>query len=126
MIDYTLGLDYQLAAGWMAPFVRGLLDGQAIARRCIACGNTSYPPVRVCECGEVDGEWIQLPGSARLVHRTVGADGDFGLVCFDGANTQTVVSLVGFSESQSIGKLHKPTKPHPALILHALETDGML
>ncbi len=121
MIDHTVSLDYQLTPGWMAPFVQGLLDGQAIARQCSACMQTSYPPVRVCNCGQTQAQWIQLTGRATLVHRTQGLDGDFALVQFDGADTRTVVRLSGFKESQLTGQLHALTQPLPALILHPTE-----
>ena len=121
MINHTVSLDYQLTPGWMAPFVQGLFDGQAIARQCSGCMRTSFPPVRVCSCGQSQAQWIQLTGLATLVHRTQGIDGDFALAHFDGADTRTVVKLSGFNESQLTGQLCALTQSLPALILHPTE-----
>jgi len=120
-INHTVSLDYQLTPGWMSPFIQGLVDGQAIARRCSTCMQTSFPPVRVCRCGQSHAQWIQLSGEAKLIYRTQGIDGDFALVQFEGANTQTVVKLSGFNESQLTGQLRALIQPLPALILHPNE-----
>ena len=118
MIGHTLSLDYQLEPGWMLPFVQGLLEGQAIARQCTDCKQTSFPPIRVCSCGNTSAQWIQLSGQAELIHRTQGSDGDFALACFDGAHTNTVVKLSGFKPSQFTGELRISNQSLPALILH--------
>lgn len=118
MINHTLSLDYQLTPGWMLPYIQGLFDGHAIARQCVSCMQTSFPPVRVCRCGQSQAKWVQLSGQAKLVHRSQGSDGDFALVHFNGADTQAVVRLTGFNEDQFTGKLHASTEPLPALVLH--------
>ena len=43
MITYHLSLDYDLKAGWLAPFVAGLTRGEAMARACTDCGRVSFP-----------------------------------------------------------------------------------
>ena len=121
MINHTVSLDYQLTPGWMTPYIQGLLDGHAIARQCSGCRRTSFPPVRVCHCGQSQAQWIQLSGDAKLVYRTQGSDGDFALVHFDGADTRTVVMLSGFNESQLTGQLRTLKQSLPALILHPAE-----
>lgn len=105
MVPYTLSLDYTLHPGWMAPFVEGLQAGLAVARRCAACGQTAFPPQRLCACGEGDGVWMTLAGDANITFRTEGADGAFALVVFDGADTAAVVRLSGLAADQTRGTL---------------------
>lgn len=93
---YRLHLDYDLKAGWFAPFVDGLKQGQAVARCCSSCGRVSFPPLRTCSrCGSQDGDWQRLSGRAVLKARTQGMDGDFALVSFDGADALATVALQG-------------------------------
>ncbi|MEM7193201.1 MAG: hypothetical protein AAF405_10155 [Pseudomonadota bacterium] len=117
MISHRLTLDYTLAPGWMAPFVEGLLEGIAMARRCVACGRKSFVPVRICQCGEFGAEWVQLDGTAEILFRTEGADGAFGLVAFAGAETNAVARLMGIPEGESRGQLVAAEGPLPALTL---------
>lgn len=94
MTRYTLTLDYDLKAGWLAPFVEGLAQGQAVARACGGCKRVSFPPLRSCGvCGSQDGEWVNLSGRAQIQVRTQGADGDFALVKFEGACGFSAVAL---------------------------------
>jgi hypothetical protein len=93
MAEYSLNLDYPMAAGWLADFVTGLAKGRAIARQCSACSKTSFPPERVCSCGSDAGSWQQLDGRAQIEWRTSGSDGSFALVQFVGADTRTLVAL---------------------------------
>jgi len=110
-------LDYTLNPGWMAPFVDGLKAGQAMARCCEGCHATSFPPLRSCECGAVDGSWVTLSGSADILYRTTGADGEFGLVHFDGATTKTTVRLVDMAADDTRGWLLASEGNLPALQL---------
>lgn len=129
-IEYQLTLDYQLQAGWLEPFVRGLRQGLAIARCCNACKKTSFPPLRVCGCKHTIGEWVNLSGEARIVYRCDGTEGSFALVQFVGADTQTVVRIDTMSETEKVGYLQSsPTQnPNdtPALVLATHHPDSDL
>ena len=105
MITHQLTLDYTIATGWFRPFVEGLQTGQANARRCDTCRRVSFPPVRVCECGSAEGTWEVLSGDAVILHRTDGSDGSFALVQFNGADTHSVVRVVGIPSESSAGIL---------------------
>ena len=117
MIDHTLVLEYKLNAGWLAPYVDGLRDGKLIARQCAACSRTSLPPVRSCICGNSDGLWKTLDGTARILQRTTGTDGDFAMVRFDGADTLTVVALDSVSSSATKAIIKPTSGDLPQLIL---------
>ena len=93
MIEHQLTLSYRLAPGWMAPFVEGLRQGHAMGRRCQACARVSFPPLRTCPCGGTEADWIRLSGAAKILFRTDGTDGAFGLVRFEGADTNAVCQL---------------------------------
>lgn len=127
-IEYQLTLDYQLQAGWLEPFVRGLQQGIAIARCCSACKKTSFPPIRVCECKNTNGEWENLSGKARIVYRCDGTEGSFALVQFAGADTQTVVRLDDMSDADVVGYLKaslvKNSIDTPALVLTTHQHSG--
>lgn len=126
-IEYQLTLDYQLQAGWLEPFIRGLQQGIAVARRCHACEKISFPPLRVCNCHHTHGKWVNLSGGARIVYRCDGTEGSFALVQFDGADTQTVVRLDNMSDAEVIGYLKKSPSENPnntpALVLTAHQHD---
>ena len=110
-IDYRLTLDYQLQAGWLEPFINGLLQGDAVARRCSACAKTTFPPIRVCACQHTEGDWVNLSGKAEITYRCEGADGNFALVQFEGADTQTVVRLNAMTDVDDIGYLQCTSDP---------------
>ena len=117
MIDHQLILDYQLNAGWLAPYVDGLKDGKVIARECVSCSRISFPPVRSCICGNTDGRWKQIEGTAKILQRTTGIDGDFALVRFDGVDTASVVALDAVSVSATTVIIKKTNSKLPQLIL---------
>ena len=117
MIPFSQTLDYSLETGWLTPFVTGLQMGDVIARTCQSCACVSFPPQRVCPCGDRKGDWVTLAGTATIKWRTHGADGDFALAQFDGASTQTVLRLVGFDATQKRGKLIASGSNAPALSL---------
>ena len=110
-IDYRLTLDYQLQTGWLEPFINGLLQGYAVARRCSACAKTTFPPIRVCACQHTEGDWVNLSGKAEITYRCEGADGNFALVQFEGADTQTVVRLNAMTDVDDIGYLQCASDP---------------
>lgn len=116
-IDHTLTLEYQLNAGWLTPYVDGLKDGKIIARQCMACFRISLPPVRSCLCGSSEGQWLRLNGTARIVKRTTGSDGDFAMVRFDGADTLSVVSLDTVPTSATTATIKPLAGKLPQLIL---------
>ena len=105
MVSHRLTLDYDLHPGWLAHFVEGLVAGRAMARACTACARTSFPPQRTCDCGETSADWVALSGLAEVRYRTRGADGDFGLVAFEGADTLAVVALDGLSDGAKTGHI---------------------
>jgi len=124
MIDYRLVLDYRLAPGWLKPWVDGILEGSAVGRKCEDCDRVSFVPLRFCDCGCGAGDWVDLPGTATIVHRTEGSDGAFALVQFHGADTQTVVRLEDFDHDTVEGRLSKPGTGRPALVLSASGSGG--
>ena len=117
MIAHHLTLDYTLAPGWMAPFVEGLQAGKAMARRCEACQAVSFPPLRVCPCGGREASWVALSGRADILFRATGRDGDFALVRFEGASTNTTLALVDMGPKARRGVLLRSYGPLPALRL---------
>jgi len=124
-IAHTLTLEYQLQAGWLEPYIHKLLQGKALARRCSACNNTSFPPLRVCQCGTAGGEWTELSGEARILNRCDGSEGSYGLVHFHGADTNTVVQLLDIPECSHKGYLQMPESGKPALVLAATRGDTL-
>lgn len=124
MIAHELTLDYNLAPGWLAPFVDGLRAGKAMGRRCETCADVSFPPLRKCSCGGRTRDWVRLPGSAHVELRTEGADGAFGLVQFDGAQTRATVALVDFGPEDVIGYLLASDDGLPALRLTGRAEDA--
>ncbi len=122
MIDHTLRLDYKLNAGWLAPYIDGLKNGKLVARQCATCSRTSLPPVRSCTCGHSDGLWKTLDGTARILHRTTGTDGDFAMVRFNGADTLTVVALDSVSASATTAVIKPASGNLPQLILAEAST----
>lgn len=117
MIAHDLTLHYALAPGWMAPFVDGLLQGRAMARHCGACGAASFPPRRTCACGHGEGNWVALPGTASILFRTQGRDGDFALARFDGADGSAVTRLQDMPPDRGRGRIRAAPGPLPQLIL---------
>jgi len=120
-VAHTLTLEYQLHAGWIAPFIHGLQQGIPVARRCTDCAKVSFPPVRVCSCNCPHGEWTELSGSAEIVHRTEGTDGSFALVQFRGVDTQSVVRLDNVNSTTTTVQLRACTTDQPALIVQPRE-----
>lgn len=124
MIKHQIILDYALAAGWMKPFVDGLIAGRAVALKCTSCTHVSYPPQRTCTCGEASSDWVTLSGDADIIFRTTGSDGDFGLVQFDGADTQAVVRLEMFSAVSQRGQIAKSEGSLQKMILEPIQNEA--
>lgn len=84
-------LDYTLNEGWLAPWLEGLRQGQAVGSHCLTCRRVQFPPLRVCpDCATPSDAWQTLTGAATLLFRTDGMDGSFALVHFDGASRAVV------------------------------------
>lgn len=84
-------LDYTLGAGWLAPWLDGLRDGKAVASHCSNCDEAQFPPLRACPtCRQSSDGWQTLEGSATVLFRTTGSDGDVAMVRFDGAKCATI------------------------------------
>jgi uncharacterized OB-fold protein len=92
----SLTLDYDLGEGFLAAHLDGLRRGDAIAGCCAACGRVALPPAQTCPCGAQGPVPRVLDGSATVLWRTTGADGDVALVRFDGADTLSLARLQGF------------------------------
>ena len=123
MISYQMRLDYALQPGRMAPYFDALREGQALGRRCNACAAVSYPPLRICPCGERGGDWVRLSGRADVLWRATGADGDFALARFEGAARMATVRLRGFGDNTGFGQLAAADQDLPHLCLVPIE-DG--
>ena len=92
----SLTLDYDLAEGFLGPYLSGLREGRAVAGVCVACHRVALPPEATCPCGARDFVTHTLAGTATVMWRTTGTDGDIALVRFDGADTLSVARLDGF------------------------------
>jgi hypothetical protein len=121
MSSREVHLSYNLAAGWLAPYVDALYQGRALARACMSCKHTSFPPVYNCGCPNPAPCWLELSGRADILFRTDGLDGHYSLVRFASATTLTVVRLAGLSENDHVGKLIAPLEGSPALILGPID-----
>jgi len=117
MIPFDLTLHYTLAPGWLAPWAKALQEGRALGCACTGCGNVSFPPTRICNCGSADHHWIEMSGEADVTLRTTGRDGDFGLAAFAGATGLAVVRLDGFAPDDRRGRIAPSPGNRPALLL---------
>lgn len=119
-MNLDLSLTYDLAPGWLAPYINGLRAGQAVAARCTGCDRVSFPPLRICPCGGRATLWANLPGTASLRFRSTGSDGDFALVAFDGASGLAVARLDGFGPDAQHGQISAANGPRPGLVLRPM------
>lgn len=94
----TMTLEYDMAEGFLGPYLSGLRGGRVVAGTCEACGRTALPPEPTCICGAKGFSARALSGNAVILWRTAGTDGDVALVRFDGADTLSVARLDGFVE----------------------------
>ena len=117
MTTLDLRLNYTLAEGWLAPWAGALREGRVLARRCSACGQASFVPLRACRCGNLTGEWVELPNVARIEHRCTGLDGDFALARFQGADTACVAALRGVPEGAKMARLLPAVGTLPRIVL---------
>jgi uncharacterized OB-fold protein len=89
----AMNLDVTAGEGVLAPYLDGLRRGAAVAGHCTACGRTALPPEPRCRCGAAVTRMRALAGTATVLWRTTGTDGDAALVRFDGADTLSVARL---------------------------------
>ena len=117
MTALEMTLHYSLGEGWLAPWVSALREGIALGRQCDDCRRVSFMPLRVCPCGSSDGAWVELSGHAEIRWRTIGADGDFALARFAGADTDCVVAVRDMMQSDRRGRLIPALGPAPQIVL---------
>ena len=120
MISFKLELDYSLSFGEMKKWSDALLIGDAIALKCKNCKLVSFPPLRTCKCLSKNRSWVPLSGLASIISITIGLDGCFGLVKFDGANNSVIAKLKGFSNEGKRGQLISSNTSIPQLILEPI------
>lgn len=117
-MKHRVTLDYSLAKGWLAPWVDGLREGRAVASQCSACGTARFPPLRICpDCRVLSETWVALPGTAEILWRTNGADGDFALAHFAGTEGAAVVRAELLREGAKHGRLRACSEGPPILQL---------
>lgn len=117
-MKHSVSLDYDLAEGWLRPWFDGLREGRAVASTCSACDLAQFPPLRVCPmCNTPSDGWRTLSGGATVQHRTAGADGDFAIVQFDGAERAAVVRSEHLAPNARRGRLARVSDGPPWLSL---------
>ena len=115
--------------GDLAPYFRGLRAGRAIASRCPACARTWFPPRPDCPDHRRGVDWVELPGTGRVVSVTFTetalpfgtgpAPRSFALIAMEGAENQAFGRLVTPNGSAVEGRRVWITRaagdwPHPA------------
>jgi hypothetical protein len=120
----ALTLDYDLAEGFLGPYLTGLREGRAVAGACTACHRIALPPETTCPCGARRFAAHTLSGKATVLWRTTGTDGDMALVRFDGADTLSVARLDGFGGNRGAG--HGTTRQRTGARARDGGTDGMI
>lgn len=126
-MNFQITLDYTIPCGDLTPYFDALSDARALATTCIACGHVAFPARTSClRCAGQQINWTELPGTARVLYRTVGPTGSFALVRFDGADTNSTVALVYADTQEELevqdtqtlrGSLMAPPKEQPGLWL---------
>lgn len=113
-----LELTYTLGEGWLAPWIAALRQGVALASTCGPCGTVQFPPLRACpDCRRPADGWEALPGTATVLFRTAGADGDFALARFDGADSCAVLRSDTLPKGATRGLLRPCPDGPPTLSL---------
>ena len=108
-----LSLRYDHGLGDLAPYFDALGQGQAMARRCTACGHVWFPPHAVCPKDAQPCEWLELDGTGTVVSATqtrsrlpftkTEQDHIFALVSMDGADNAAFGRLAANAENASPG-----------------------
>ena len=119
---------YAHSFGELAPFFRGLEEGQLLATRCRVCGKAFCPPRLLCLCGASAYEWFETDGAGAVRQvtttavgtRSLGVDQDavFGLIAIDGCSNLLFAHLAAMDEPYRAGarvQLLAPSGPltHP-------------
>lgn len=116
----TVALEYTLGEGWLMPWLDGLRHGKAVASTCAACGEAQFPPLRACpSCHERSDGWRTLSGVGKILHRTTGADGDFAMIRFDGANGAAIARADALPPDATRASLAACSNDPPTLVLIA-------
>ncbi len=95
IVPLTLTLRYSHPLSDLAPYFRGLDQGQAIGTCCRACGRTWFPPKLSCPRHGGSLDWVELSGFGQIVSLTetsttlpfgdIRADRVFALIAIEGA-----------------------------------------
>lgn len=124
-MKYRLDLDYSIPLGDLAPYFDALARGEALASICNKCGVVAFPARAACaDCPDAGIGWQRLEGTAQLMFRTQGQAGDFALVRFTGASTNSTVGLINPEQKSSVGKLVASPKDAPGLWLKLTNDNG--
>lgn len=128
-VSLQLQLHHTHPLGELAPYFKGLLAGRAIASRCRACARTWFPPWLDCPDHRQGIDWVELPGTGRVVSVTLtegplpfGSESGlraFALVALDGAENLAFGRLARQPEAASNGQPVWISRaagawPHPA------------
>lgn len=128
-VSLELCLRHTQPLGELAPYFQGLLAGRAIAARCPICRTAWFPPQLDCPLHRKGIEWVELPGSGRLVDVTTkqtilpfGSEAlrrAFVLVALDGADNLAFARFAGTPQEASVGRPVWISRapgdwPHPA------------
>lgn len=115
--------------GELAPYFHGLQAGRAIASRCPACARTWFPPRLQCPDHRGPTDWVELPGSGRIVSVTLtdsvlpfgseSASRAFVLVALDGTENLAFGRLAEVPDAAVDGRLVWLSRaagawPHPS------------
>lgn len=118
-----VSLNYTLGAGWLDPWLDGLRAGKAVASSCSACKAAHFPPLRACpSCLIPSDGWRTLSGTATILFRTIGTDGDIAMVQFDGASSACIARANTLRESITRCALTTSTDDPPTPALKAETT----
>jgi hypothetical protein len=124
-MKHRVALDYELAEGWLAPWVEGLRKGEAVASHCTACHSSRFPPLRACPvCRARLNRWVTLSGYATVLSRTTGTDGDFVMARFDGTEGGAILRADHLPDGAERGRLRAcGADDPPTLSLAAITID---
>lgn len=128
-VELLLQLRHTHPLGELAPYFLGLQAGRAMASRCRACTRTWFPPRLDCPDHRSGIDWVELPGTGRVVSVTLtsgplpfGSESmprAFALVALDGAENLAFGRLAdlpdGVAEGQPVWISRAAGNwPHPA------------
>ncbi|MGI9511546.1 MAG: Zn-ribbon domain-containing OB-fold protein [Anderseniella sp.] len=65
--ELRLELKYDHGTGYLKPYFDGLLAGQAVAGKCLACGKIWFPPQAVCPEDQAETGWSRISGDGIVV-----------------------------------------------------------